>query len=567
MHFLDGKVELICGDCIEALRAMPADSVDSCVCDPPYHLTSIVNRCGKEDSAEMKTAVFQRASAGFMGKQWDGGDIAFRVETWRDVIRVLKPGGYLVAFGGTRTSHRMVCAIEDAGFEIRDQIGWVYGAGFPKSLNVSKKLNGQRCACERPEGAASVLQHGLRRMQHSRVPSTELAGEERQEVLLKGVSEHGVHRAMLRPEYKKRAKGGEERSLEGRSNASQEAGELCLREIRALPETSSKHGQDGWICDGTQESNGGVGGPSPSQGGVRSSCRSRPVEQSEIELGTVAGQSKPQDGGAWQNCGRCGKPIIPDGLGTALKPAWEPVCLARKPLDGTNVQNVRKHGTGAINIDGCRIHGDDAKGYEYTVKRTAPGAMQNATGKTKFDDVSFTGKTKDGRWPANLIHDGSDEVLAAFPQSDGGGDIHKRSSPKTSGVYGDFAGDDDRWSGYGDEGSAARFFYSAKADSDDRIGSKHPTVKPVDLMRYLVRLVTPPGGVVLDCFAGTGTTGEAAWREGMRAILIEREEEYQADIAERMRFCLAGPDEKRREIIKRRGLADENAGPLFGGTV
>jgi site-specific DNA-methyltransferase (adenine-specific) len=133
-----------------------------------------------------------------------------------------------------------------------------------------------------------------------------------------------------------------------------------------------------------------------------------------------------------------------------------------------------------------------------------------------------------------VVHDGSEEVVASFPDSGGGGDIHKRSAPKTSGVYGAFAGDDDRWAGYADTGSAARFFYSAKADAEDRLGSKHPTVKPVDLMRWLVRLITPPGGTVLDPFAGSGTTGMACMAEGFDAILVEREAQYLADIRRRV---------------------------------
>ncbi|HXV30351.1 MAG TPA: DNA methyltransferase, partial [Sinorhizobium sp.] len=160
IEFLDGRVILYPGNCLDVLAALPENSVDAVCCDPPYHLTSIVERFGKEGSAEVKagaTGAFKRASAGFMGKEWDGGDIAFQVATWQAVLRVLKPGGYILAFASTRNYHRMAVAIEDAGFEIRDQIGWCYGAGFPKSLNVSKKLNGTRCSCERPEGAASVL--------------------------------------------------------------------------------------------------------------------------------------------------------------------------------------------------------------------------------------------------------------------------------------------------------------------------------------------------------------------------------------------------------------------------
>jgi site-specific DNA-methyltransferase (adenine-specific) len=395
--FLDDRVTLRCGDCMEIIKSIPGDSVDSAATDPPYHLTSIVKRFGALNAAPAKagkTGAYKRASAGFMGKQWDGGDIAFRAELWAEVLRVLKPGAHLVAFSGTRTYHRMACAIEDAGFEIRDQIGWTYGSGFPKSHNQK---------------------------------------------------------------------------------------------------------------------------------------------------------------GDWE------------GWGTALKPAWEPICLARKPLIGTVAENLIEHETGALNIDGCRIHSDDAKGYEYTVKRTMPGAGQNKTGERKQEGVEFTGKTKDGRWPANIIHDGSDDVLEQFPETTSGTYAASHSDGgKDTGILGAMSGRERDRDFIGSTGSAARFFYTAKADADDRLGSKHPTVKPLDLMQWLVRLVTPPGGTVLDPFAGTGTTGEAAWREGFRAILIEREPEYQADMRRRMAHVLAGPEERQRTIIKASGkLAD--AGPLFGG--
>jgi len=398
--FLDGRVTLYPGDCIDVLRSLPENSVDSACMDPPYHLTSIVDRFGAEDAKPTKadgaTGVFKRSAAGFMGKQWDGGDIAFRVETWREVLRVLKPGGYLLAFASTRGFWRMAVAIEDAGFITHPMIAWVFGSGFPKATRLKAE------------------------------------------------------------------------------------------------------GYDGW---------------------------------------------------------RYG--------GQALKPAIEPIFMGQKPFsEKTGTANVLLHGTGAINIDGCRI-GSDVVGWG-----GARGGSEDDSQSQGRNYRLGAGEARpvEGRWPANLIHDGSDEVIAAFPESDGQqGDVSgNEPSSLTNQVYGDFKGRPTTQK-RGDTGSAARFFYSSKADAEDRIGSKHPTVKPVDLMRYLVRLVTPPGGTVLDCFAGTGTTGEAAWREGFKAILIEREAEYQQDIAERMRLCLAGPDEKRREIIKRRGLADDNAGPLFGG--
>ena len=314
------------GDMLQVLPTLEADSFHACVTDPPYHLTSIVKRFGSSSAAPVKagaTGAFVRASKGFMGKTWDGGDVAFQPETWAEVLRVMKPGAHLVAFGGTRTFHRMAVAIEDAGFELRDTLMYLYGSGFPKSHNAG----------------------------------------------------------------------------------------------------------NGW--------------------------------------------------------------------GTALKPAWEPIILARKPLSGTVAANVLAHGTGALNIDGCRIgtDGGTAKGSKPT------GAGNGIYGAGLHGACEIVALDK-GRWPANVIHDGSDEVLAAFPDTGAGSFPGTRGCGdlSTTGHRGQ-SGLDERKT---DAGSVARFFYTAKADATDRAGSKHPTVKPVSLMRYLVRLITPPNGLVLDCFAGSG---------------------------------------------------------------
>ena len=276
-------LRILIGDCCARMAELDADSIDSCVTDPPYHLTSIVKRFGAHNAAPAKvgkTGAYARASRGFMGQTWDGGDVAFDPETWAAVYRVLIPGAHLVAFSGTRTYHRMACAIEDAGFEIRDQLAWVYGSGFPKSHNQ------------------------------------------------------------------------------------------------------------------------------------------------------------------------------PGGWGTALKPAWEPICLARKPLVGTVAKNIAAHGTGAINIDGCRVEGEGNK----TFARDAGDRSreQYRTGTT----VGAAVPTDLGRWPANIIHDGSDEVLAGFPQAEG-----SWSDNKGHGLgYGSGSRSLRGAAGYTDSGSAARFFYCAKSD-------------------------------------------------------------------------------------------------------
>lgn len=431
------RVRVIHADCRVALRELADASIDACVTDPPYSLVSINRRLGNatpEDAernfAARKTdgqgcSPYRYAARGFMGKTWDTGATAFDPAFWAEVLRALKPGAHLLAMGGTRTFHRLVCAIEDAGFEIRDTIAFLHAQGFPKSHDVSKAIDRKLGA----EGARVATGAAVKRM----IPGAD-------------------------------------------------------------------QNKAGW------EKNNGR------------------------EFTPHAYAPATEQAAQWQ------------GWGTALKPAMELVCLARKPLIGTVAQNVLTHGTGALNVDACRI------GYENDAPNPATNPLHRLTGGYKHagnDDsgshsYSVKGRGEpstanaQGRWPANVLHDGSEEVLRGFPEDAGAFAPVRGTEPSTptKNVYGEFS----RGGGafYGDSGSAARFFYTAKADAGDRLGSKHPTVKPVDLMAYLCRLVTPPGGVVLDPFAGSGTTGMACMREGFRAILIEREAEYVADIKRRL---------------------------------
>lgn len=412
-------IRILVGDCRDVLKTLPAASVDSIVTDPPYHLTAGKKGGSGPASVNLESPYGRaRVTTGFMGMTWDGGDVAMRPETWAECLRVLKPGGYLLAFSGTRTYHRMACAIEDAGFEIRDQIGWCYASGFPKSLDVSKAID-------------------------------KAAGAER-EVIAAG------------------------------------------KPVKRMIPGADQNATGSWIKDNGRE-----------------------FVPTVTEPATDAARQ-------WQ------------GWGTALKPAWEPICVARKPLIGTVAENVQQHGTGALNIDGCRVH-------------VEPGGRPLREVAPPRDDVQYggnalagrvdgslasskaAGSTDLGRWPANLIHDGSEEVLRAFPDAPGqlATASSSSSSRKDQNVYGAMA----RGSGGAeprmDTGSAARFFYCAKADKADRgEGNTHPTVKPGDLMRYLCRLVTPPGGTVLDPFAGSGSTLLAADREGFDAIGIEMNPQY-----------------------------------------
>jgi site-specific DNA-methyltransferase (adenine-specific) len=423
------------GDCREVMATLDAESVDAIVSDPPYGLS-------------------------FMGKGWDHGVPG--VEFWTEALRVAKPGAHLLAFGGTRTYHRLACAIEDAGWEIRDCVMWVYGSGFPKSHDVSKAID-KAAGAERP-----------------RVPG---------------------------------GQGGNNAILGARKSGEAISGEA------------------------------------------------------------ISGEAISGEAIQWS------------GWGTALKPAWEPIIVARKPLVGTVAENVMTHGTGAINVDGCRVRMSD-EDAEFILKTARPNtAGKHHCGNVMNRPVSPTVNVSPaGRWPANLIHDGSEEVVGLFPRGAGASAPVRGSERSTTGQNG-ILGHFNRVPGpfHGDSGSAARFFYCAKASKADRDegceglpqtikqsvahgdkrhgtlpytnepremnprprGNHHPTVKPTDLMRYLCRLVTPPGGVVLDPFTGSGSTGKAATLEGFRFIGIEREAEYV-------------------EIAKARIAAvDAGAGPLF----
>lgn len=463
--FLDGKVVMLGGECIERMATLPENSVDLIACDPPYHLTSIVDRFGKEDAApaqdERQGGAFARASRGFMGKVWDGGDIAFRPEVWKAARRVLKPGGHLLAFGSSRGYGHMQVAIEQAGFETRDCIleiidGDERVAAFVNSLN-----DAQRCAFLQIVVESSDIGGLMAWMFGTGFPKNHnIAFDFEKSLCAQAVRADGVT---------------EWRYLDG--------GELMARQAGFF-----RH----------------------------------PLAQKFA------------------------------GFGTAMKPAFEPIVMARKPLEcGSVAENMARWGTGAINVDAMRVEAPE--GVATIARSDASHRQSNSLGSSWSGAVDAS--VRNGRYPSNVIHDGSRVVVDAFPadtgKSSGGGmkDLRKGK------LFGSAGGNQNitSASGFGDSGSPARFYYSPKADSQDRIGSKHPTVKRVDLMQYLVRGFSAPGQTVLDMFAGTGTTGEAAFREGRRAILIEREPEYHADIRRRMALCLAGPEERKRESIKAAG--------------
>ena len=573
------SVRLIPGDCLRAMRLMVAlgIQVDSIVCDPPYHLTSIVKRFGAENAAPAKagkTGAYKRASTGFMGKHWDGGDIAFQAETWALAMAVLKPGGHLLAFGGTRGWHRMAVAIEDAGFEIRDTVAFMYGSGFPKAHNLKNKTE-IFCDCG---GYPIPYDHGKEKSEHDMrsvrdpdVPETVNAGDERGQVLFHGVSEQGSQeRGTARAEPE--TGGTEQPGMEGR--ALHRTGQGICDD----PDAGSSEGAEERLRAGAYSGSGKDAGSLPDRDGGSPPQGLEPGEQRSGESENLCDPSGTLDDGTLRHgglCPRCGKLTEAfKGFSTALKPAFEPIVLARKPLGEKSVAaNVLAHGTGAINVDGCRVGYKDAADQASAIPQGRATAKSGAlAGGTQNDNdrAEFQARNDAGRWPANCCHDGSAEVEAAFAAfGENKGQLaavtgNEPSSPFAN-VYGDMpdrAGSAIPRDGLG---SASRFFYSAKAGPEDRFGSKHPTVKPVALIRWLQRLVTPPGGLTLDPFAGSGTAGVAAIAEGFRAILIEAEPEYQADIRERLAWATG--DGRHALAAKARNISPEKTGhidlPLF----
>ena len=453
-------MKLINSDCIEAMKSMPDNSIDSIVTDPPYEL-------------------------GFMGKSWDSSGIAFNIEVWQEALRVLKPGGHLIAFSGSRTYHRMAVAIEDAGFEIRDQIMWVYGSGFPKSHNVSKGIDKRGGSIPSQNDFGKFLQDAKSRTKFTIADINEALGRRTSNLWSHFVGDIQP----LLPTFEQYSK---------------------LKEILQFDSS-----WDHLFIDEAEREVVGTkfSGIANKEEGQRHTIGASKAVEVDITISSTPAAQQ------W------------DGWGTALKPAHEPMVLARKPLIGTVANNVLTWGTGGLNIDASRVGTDEmtkttSNGVKVSENRSMSGA------KIEREVIG----TATGRWPANFIHDGSDEVNDSL-------------------------------------GEPARFFYCAKASKRDRnegldgfevkqtlgggglteVGgaygsikaagqNHHPTVKPTTLMQYLVRLVTPPNGVVLDPFMGSGSTGKACAYEGFDFIGIEQSAEYVEIARARIEFVINNKD-------------------------
>lgn len=380
------------GDCLEVLRTFADNSIDSIVTDPPYGLSK------EPDMAEvlrhwLAGDDYQHKGGGFMGKTWDS--FVPGPAIWRECLRVLKPGGHLLAFFGTRTQDIGTLAIRLAGFEIRDSIAWIYGGGFPKSMNLDRLKGEKICGCEGTSGAPG--ERDLRQMRNCNVSPTEHACEECREVLQQVMPEQHAHFAM---QGEQSCKGGVRRAecgLEGRSHHAEAPGELRLGEVHPSAGVCAADDPQGRVHHGAPLGHGLLGRAHATANGSRAPHRPQPTEQRQGEPGALAGQPESQAMGAWPVCGGCGLPRVPAGLGTALKPALEPITVARKPLIGTVAQNVLAHGTGALNIDGCRIplNGDYKCKANGRPSQTGLGDNYDPTTANQPDTV--------GRWPANLI--------------------------------------------------------------------------------------------------------------------------------------------------------------------
>jgi DNA modification methylase len=498
------------GNNLDILPTLPDNSVDSIVTDPPYEL-------------------------GFMGKKWDSSGIAYSVELWRECLRVLKPGGHLLSFGGTRTWHRVAVGIEDAGFEVRDSIAWMYGSGFPKSLDVSK-------AIDKGTGQTSCRQLQFTKwMRESGLTSSKARDVLFDAGLITEKSNQASHYFA--------ATIGSQPAI-----ATADMFDALRSFLPEVPEEIEKLVAERSGIDWIAYKNRAVIGSKMSGIANKEEKERHTIGASKSVEVDITAPSTPE-AQQWE------------GWGTALKPAFEPIVVARKPLIGTVAENVLTHGTGALNIDGSRIgtgtgekkivHYPDIRGDNY--QQGKESYAERGTVEREVIDK--------GRWPANVILDEySAEVL---DEQSGLGKSAKGKVTATNTGNSTWAADDGgnfdvgrtrEWEGYGDTGGASRFYYVAKASKRDRnegleelpagqpIGGAdkwtetdrrrgegvtrepspniHPTVKPTQLMRYLVKLVTPPGGTVLDPFTGSGSTGKAAILEGFRFIGCELTEDY-----------------------------------------
>ena len=486
------------GNMLDMLEVIEPNTIDSIITDPPYELN-------------------------FMNKGWDNSGIAFQPSTWQKCYEVLKPGGYLLAFGGSRTFHRIACAIEDAGFEIRDTIMWLYGSGFPKSMDISKQID------KKPQANRTIeFKKWLKQKLDNCGKSYKQINDEC------GFTATSYSKTDFKDNWS--------------TNHPNKEKWLKMKEIIGITENDYD-----WVCENNIEKRGYIA----TTGGLAGGSGYTVGCYTGKQLSNNAIDNKAKQ---WQ------------GWGTCLKPSYEPIIVARKPFKGSLVDNVIEYGVGGINIDECRVGSEVIKGGTMPDFRDIGQKSKEAIG---IDKLSFgqveNAKRKPlddhtGRFPANTIltYDETDfdEVCGGFPDTNGGKRHNTVVRAEDSTSYGGKAGYINTRNEFNDSGSASRYFYCAKASKKDRdegldtfIEEKvndgrqtpidnpfqrgetlrrnsHPCVKPCELMQYLIRLVSPNGAIILDPFNGSGSTGKAVMYENKernknyKYIGIELTEEY-----------------------------------------
>jgi site-specific DNA-methyltransferase (adenine-specific) len=567
--FLGGKAMLCCGDSIHFMRDQPENRYDSIVCDPPYVLVSIVKRFGADNAVAANGDVYKRSSAGFMGKKWDTGDSAHNTEFWREALRVLKPGGYVLAFAGTRTYHRLACAIEDAGFEIRDMISWLYGSGFPKSHNTGN-------------GWGTALKPACEPICMARKPLSE--GTVAANVLKWGTGAINVDGCRVESEAWTRPGSNGIGGIYGDfANDFQRSNDKGRWPANVIHDGSEE------VVAGFPDSDGAVSNGSKTQAGLSGTdtfkIHAREQLPGYADSGSAARffyQAAKDD-----RCDLCDANIVHSHFSTKniqtgnsvhydVADSPQPASVAKPRQSKGRVNSAASPSKECHPQNGSiaqsNVLTSDALKIARNVSDAANLCGLCATAIAQ-EIVAASRKEPLGLSLSNLSTEGFKKTillrsLASYVAGRENTDIILTTTnlKELFGCVFHAIAENINSARVGSEESTEpapkRLWYSSKADSDDRLGSKHPTVKPVDLMQYLVRLVTPKGGLVLDPFAGTGTTAEACFREGMTCAMVEREPEYQADIRRRMALVMAGPQERSHESIKAKQLPVDY-GPLF----
>lgn len=556
------KLDLSCvlekGNALDVLKKYPDNYFDSVVTDSPYGL-------GQEpDAIEVLRDWIEKgyheikSKRGFMGKEWDS--FVPQPNLWKEVFRVLKPGGYLLSFFGTRTHDWGVMAIRLAGFEIRDMIAWIYATGFPKNHNIENALQNKICKC----GTKSETKQRMCSLSNSYLSETIPNKASKSNILQPELQKQNLSKRGCKMSEPGIENGTKPRMERGDNNV-QEKRQLQKCNLCEMPSGICFNGEKGRLHNGAQAENCSEDREAINEDRGGTSFRSQSKQQQHRKFSTISYKRSSQNNGGRENCDVCGKFIsskTAKGWGTATKPAIEPICVARKPLDGTVVENFLKWGTGGLNIDGCRIEYSDNE----PDKRIGTDALSGKSAnqffglKNEKDLIMYN----DARYPANVILDPVTADLMDMQTGvlkSGSGTLTRRSD---NSIFG--KSNVTSIEGYGDQGGGSRFFYVAKTSKFERNAgcenliakatndgrktdidnayqrgvternNDHPTVKPIALMRYLLRLVTPVGGTSLDLFAGSGTTACAAAFEGFNIVLIEMTASYWPIIEARTKY-------------------------------